>query len=90
MRLPETAYRSENVTGDKTLHVDEDCGALKQATATIKVATQKYRPNWDWCQFCAGDLNGVEPAEQPIAEGEMLATKLREADSLDELREGPA
>lgn len=90
MRPPETAYRSENGTGDKILHVDEDCSALKVATGAVEVATNKHRPLWDWCQFCAGDLDGVEPAEQPIAEGEMLATKLRNADSLDELREGEA
>jgi hypothetical protein len=90
MTPPETAYRSENNTGDKILHVDEDCSALKTATGTIEVATKKHLPLWDWCQFCAADLNGVDPADQPIAEGEMLATKLREADSLEELREGGA
>lgn len=90
MRPPETAYRSENFTGEKTLHIDKDCSALKAATGIIQVETNKHRPLWDWCQFCAGDLDGVEPADQPIAEGEMLATKIRNADCLDELREGGA
>lgn len=60
---------------------------MEVASGTIEVVPKNHRINWDWCQFCAGDLDGVEPAEQPVAEGKKLSTKLKEADSLEEIQE---
>lgn len=82
-----SAYRTDRITNGNKLHKKESCSQLKNAENVIEVVADNYTPTWDWCQFCSGDIEGVQPAQTSKATGKMLSTKLREASSLDDLKD---
>lgn len=84
MGQPTKAYRSARGTGETTLHLDDTCRVLQNVKTVREVNPRQYE-GWKWCPFCSGDVEGVESAPVPKAEGEKLSTRLRKAESLDEL-----
>jgi hypothetical protein len=88
--LPDTVFVSRGHNSYKALHADRDCGAIK-GTRVREVDPSLY-PNSDACDRCADC--GPSPEEMGKEGGEAygstLSDRLRQADSLDELREGQA
>jgi hypothetical protein len=84
---PTTAYRSASAHSNKVLHVDEECVTLDGAEVS-EVVADHYRPHWDWCRRCAGDYDFAEAGAVGGSEEGKLSDRLKQADSLEELREG--
>lgn len=85
------AYRSPNGASDRVLHAKEDCAALTKPDGILEVDPEKYRPNWNWCKRCSKASDATDPGRAGSNNpGAVLSNKLKKADSLDDLREGPA